>query len=49
MKGSDIKKHIFYDSIYIIFYAILNYGDKKQINGCLGLGGMEKINCKEVR
>lgn len=49
MKRSDLKNYIFYDSMYIIFYAILNYGDKKQINGYLGLGKMGKINCKEVK
>lgn len=49
MKGSDIKDYLLYDFLYVKFCAELNYGDKKQISGCLGMGGMEKIKCKEIR
>lgn len=46
MKGSDIKEYILYGFLYVKFCAELNQGDEKQINGCLGLGGMEKIRNK---
>lgn len=37
MKEVKHKYYILGESIYIKFYNIQNYNDRKQTNGCLGL------------
>lgn len=49
MKESDKKDYLLYGFLYVKLCAELNYGDKTQINGCLEVGGMEKIKCKEIK